>query len=230
MRLKVLAVAVGIAASALFAAPAAQSAEILQPGARMSTSVGGCTMNFVYDGVGKNAGKVYMGTAAHCVSGVGQDVRDAAGVTFGKVAYVAPWKAVADDFAFIEVDSEDVGRVNAALRGHPQYPTGVSTDLETNTGDKVQLSGHGVPFYATQTTREQRVGVLTFDDSDVHRVYAPILWGDSGGPLVHAPSGKALGIVSQLCTGGTCTERGPTVEGLIRQAAAAGFEVALRTV
>jgi hypothetical protein len=60
-------------------------------------------------------------------------------------------------------------------------------------------------------------------------VAGPIHWGDSGGPLVHIETGKALGIVSELCVG-TCSEQGPTVQGLIAKAASRGYSVTLRTV
>lgn len=44
-----------------------------------------------------------------------------------------------------------------------------------------------------------------------------------------ARSGKALGIVSQPCIG-TCSEEGPTVQGIVSDAARSGFPVTLRTV
>jgi hypothetical protein len=39
----------------------------------------------------------------------------------------------------------------------------------------------------------------------------------------------SLGIVSRLCIG-LCEEEGPTVEGILAKAAAAGFSVTVRTV
>ena len=41
---------------------------------------------------------------------------------------------------------------------------------------------------------------------------------------------KALGIVSRLCGAGACSEEGPTVQGILAKAAAAGFPITLRTV
>ena len=42
-------------------------------------------------------------------------------------------------------------------------------------------------------------------------------------------TGRALGIVSRLCAG-TCSEEGPTVQGILAKAASRGFSVTLRTV
>ena len=71
-------------------APGAGAAnEPIQPGVEISTSVGGCTLNFIYDGTGAQAGKVFGGTAAHCVSELGQDVQlGSTGETFGDVALI----------------------------------------------------------------------------------------------------------------------------------------------
>jgi hypothetical protein len=78
-------------------------------------------------------------------------------------------------------------------------------------------------------TQEQRTAIMGFDDAETYDVSGPIHWGDSGGPLVHKRTGKALGIVSRLCAG-ACSEEGPTVQGILAKAAAAGYRVTLRTV
>jgi hypothetical protein len=196
----------------------------IQPGSYHETDVGGCTLNFVYDG----AGGPYMGTAAHCVEGLGDDVRDENGAVFGDVAAIGDQDATATDWALIRVRPEFVSHVNPRVKGHPQYPTGVTTAAETNVGDQIQLSGYGVGFDPTPPTREQRRGSLTYDDAETHEVLATLIFGDSGGPLVHIATGKALGIVSRLCIG-LCEEEGPTVEGILAKAAAAGFSVTVRT-
>jgi hypothetical protein len=225
MRLRTLATSL-LASSALAAAPAAaQGATTLQPGAYHETDAGSCTMNFVYEG----NGKTYMGTAAHCVSAVGQPVQDRDGTTFGKVAFIGDADVMEWDFAFIEVDAEDVGRVSPAVKGHPQYPTGVTAPTETRTGDLVQASGYGIGFGTTTPTQEQRRAVLSYDDSEIHTLTGPVLFGDSGGPFVHVRTGKALGIVSRLCIG-ICSEEGPTVQGLLAKAASRGFTVTMKTV
>jgi hypothetical protein len=218
-----------VAAVAVPAAPASAANGFIQPGDYMVAGSSACTNNFVYDGTGAQAGKVYVGTAAHCVTAVGQDVADINGVVWGDVALIGDANSTAPDYAFIEVRAAHVGRVRAAVKGYPAYPTGVATAAETATGDLVQISGYGLGFDLVNVTQESRRAVLTSDNASTHSVAGPIDFGDSGGPLVHVATGKALGIVSRLCTG-ACTETGPTVSGLIALAAARGFTVTLRTV
>lgn len=224
--------ATGLAMTGLLAggsAPGGAATDPIQPGDEISTSVGGCTLNFIYDGTGAQAGKVYGGTAAHCVSSVGQDVQLGSGETFGDVALIGDEDSTVADYAFIEIRAAFLDRVSAAVKGHPAYPTGVARAAETAVGDTVQLSGYGVGFGLTAPTQEERIGVITYDDAEEHEVVAPLIFGDSGGPLVHIETGKAYGIVSRLCIG-VCEEEGPTVEGLLAKAAARGFTVTLRTV
>ena len=204
---------------------AAQAAVTLQPGAYHETDAGSCTLNFAYSG----GGKTYLGTAAHCVASIGQTVRDIDGTTFGKVAFIGDANVTQWDFAFIEVDAEDLGRVSAAVKGHPAFPKGSTVPADTLTGDTIQLSGYGLGYGTTPATQERRQAVMGFDDTELYTVTGPIHWGDSGGPLVHVRTGKALGIVSRLCAG-TCSEEGPTVQGILAKAAASGFPVTLRTV
>lgn len=215
---------------ALVPAPSATAAVTIQPGVFIESGVGLCTANFVYDGTGGRAGKTYIGTAAHCVDKVGEDVALAdTGEVFGDVAAFGDEDADNTDWALIEVRTAFLSRLSPAVKGHPQYPTGVTSSAQTLVGDAVQLSGYGMGFSATGPTREKRVGTLSFDDPEIHGVVAPLIFGDSGGPLVHVPTGRALGLVSRLCFG-SCTEIGPTIQGVLAKASAAGFPVALRTV
>jgi hypothetical protein len=222
---RILTVSLTAMALAIALPGAAQAAVTLQPGAYMETDAGSCTLNFAYSG----SGKTYLGTAAHCVSNVGQPVRDLEGTAFGKVAFIGNADVTEEDFAFIEVDAEDLGRVSPAVKGHPQFPKGSTVPGDTLTGDEIQLSGYGLGYDTTQATQEGRSAVMGFDDAARYDVTGPIHWGDSGGPLVHVASGKALGIVSRLCAG-LCSEEGPTVQGILAKAAARGFTVSLRTV
>ena len=224
MKRKLLTAAATLAVVAVL--PSAASAAVtLQPGAYHETDVGSCTLNFVYNG----GGKTYLGTAAHCVSSIGQPVRDIDGTVFGKVAFIGDQNTTAWDFAFIEVDPEDLGRVSPAVKGWPAFPKGATTPAETLVGDSIQLSGYGLGYDTTPATQEQRKALMGSDDASTYTVSGPIHWGDSGGPLVHIGTGKALGIVSRLCAG-TCSEEGPTVQGIVAKAASRGFAVSLRTV
>ena len=206
-------------------APAASAAVTLQPGAYHETDAGSCTLNFAYTG----GGKTYLGTAAHCVEKVGQVTYDIDGVPFGKVAFIGDADVTEWDFAFIAVDTEDLARVSAAVKGHPAYPRGATVPTDTTAGDTIQLSGYGLGYGTTQTTQEDRTAIMGGDDAEWYSVSGPIHWGDSGGPLVHVRTGKALGIVSRLCIG-TCSEEGPTVQGILAKAASRGFPVTLLTV
>ncbi len=231
MKRALLALALVAAAVAPGTTPASAANGFLQPGDYM-VGVGSspCTTNFVYDGTGSLANKVYIGTAAHCVLSVGQDVKDINGTTWGDVAHIGNENAAAPDYAFIEVRAAHVSRVRAAVKGYPQYPTGHTTWPETQIGDLVQPSGYGQGFEFSNVTQEKRIAVLTGDNAATHSVVGPIIFGDSGGPLVHIRTGKALGIVSRACLGQICSEIGPTVEGLLKLAADRGFTVKIRTV
>jgi hypothetical protein len=182
-------------------------------------------LNFIYDG----GGTTYAGTAAHCVTSIGQPVYDIDGVQFGTVAFIGDQNTTQRDYAFIKVDPEDVARTSPAVKGYPQYPKGSTVPADTANGDQIQLSGYGLGYGTTKTTQEGRKAIMGWDDTSMYDVSGPIHWGDSGGPLVHIATGKALGIVSRLCAG-VCTEEGPTVQGILADASAHGFPVTLRTV
>lgn len=213
-------------------ASATAAPDAIQPGDYMQAEgSGGCTLNFVYDGAGANAGAVYLGTAAHCVKNVAQPqpVRDMDGNVFGDVAFVGDRNRTETDFAFVQVRPSSISRVSPAVKGSPGYPRGFTTPAETQAGDLVQLSGYGTGFDLLPVTQEKRVAVLAGDNEETWQVTGPLTFGDSGGPLVHVPTGKALGIESGVCLG-ACTDEGPTVQGILDKAAAAGFPVTLRTV
>jgi hypothetical protein len=213
------------AALAALALPAsAGAATKLQPGASMEI----CTLNFVYDGQGTRAGKVYIGTAAHCVESVGDPVNDGDGNPFGRVAFIGDADAANTDYAFIEVAASEVGRVDPSVKGYPDYPTGFTTTDDTAPGDLIQISGYGLGFGFTPTTQEKRQGVLQGDDAETFWLSGPSVNGDSGGPFVHIATGRALGIVSRYGFETASTDYGPTMQGLLDKAAKAGFPVTLR--
>ncbi len=223
----------GIAILVLLATSLTPSGEAatnwIQPGDQHD---GSCTLNFVYDGTGPNNGKVFIGTAAHCVGRVGQHVSTTGYSRFGTVAWVGDEDRTAWDFAFIEVKPAFEQYVNPAVKGHPGYPVGYTVPADTNFGDAIQVSGFGLGYGWTTYTQENRQAAFQFDDGSVYAASGPLHWGDSGGPLVHKATGKALGIVSSFCTEEYfgCTDEGPTVQGILTKAANSGFPVTLRTV
>lgn len=202
----------------------------IQPGADHN---GGCTLNFVFDGEGALAGRVFIGTAGHCVDAVGERAWTGATGSFGTVVYFADDDENLD-FALIEVDEAKHRYVSAEVRGHAGEPTGWTESSDTQAGDLVKFSGHGLVYGWTETTREGRMGVLVNDDAREYGVEGPILWGDSGGPVL-TEDGRALGIVSRLGSGSCfgCDASwlvGPTIEGIHAELAAKGWPVRMRTV
>jgi hypothetical protein len=123
------------------------------------------------------------------------------------------------------------GGVAAGVRGHPGTPTGVAAAAETSIGDLLLFSGYGAVFEVSETTRENRTGVLVSQGDNEYTADGPIVLGDSGGPIVHHATGKALGIVSHfnLFAIPPTTDEGPTVEHILGQLQADGFPVMLRT-
>ena len=80
-----------------------------------------------------------------------------------------------------------------------------------------------------KTLRGPRGGLILCREADKPEIDKKLFPGVQGGPLVHIGTGRALGIVSRLCAG-TCSEEGPTVQGILAKAASRGFSVTLRTV
>lgn len=215
-------------AALLILAPAAGAQSKIQPGAELRTKAGQCTLNFVYDGIGVNAGRVFIGTAAHCGDKVGDRAMDGGGDPFGSFAFLGNADETTHDYAFIEVDQQHLSRVDPAVKGHPEYPTGFTTPDETAVGDLIQMSGYGLGFGETQPTQEQRQTILQSDDEELFTLSGPSVNGDSGGPFVHVDTGKALGLVSQYGFSRAATDVGPTIQGVLAKAARAGFPVQLR--
>jgi hypothetical protein len=211
-----------------FGTPATADTASIEPGDDLWVGDAGCTLAFVFDGTGGNAGKVYFLTAAHCVERVGQRAETFDAGEFGTVALIGDADVTAKDYAFIEVDEAKESQVSAGVAGSPDWPTGSTVSTETAAGDLLQQSGYGTAFSFTGPTREWRQGALTFDDSEVWGFAGAMDFGDSGGPLVHIDTGKALGIESRICLG-VCTDEGPTVEGILEKVADRGFGVQLRT-
>lgn len=211
-------------------APAQATVNTIQPGDFMSSSVGGCTLNYVFDGVGPVAGRVFIGTAAHCVNAPGDLIDSSPFADFGAVAVMGSAGAARTDWALIEVFPDFQRWVKPWVKGHPDMPQGVASRATATAGDLIQISGYGMLFGTSAPTQEQRIGVLTDYRGDTHLMAGPIIYGDSGGPLTLIDGGLAMGINSRLCVVGPCTEFGPTVETILLQAAQKGFPVELRTV
>src|SRR5262249_48678893 len=140
-------------------------------------------------------------------------------------------------FLLVRLDPSVLSQVSAAMAGHPNIPTGVSTPATAKQGDLVQFSGHGVGFDLTSVTQQQRIGILNFfDDQGNQYVIGAVTPGDSGGPVADITDGnKAVGIVDTVgvsiaTPNANVGEEGVGVFALLADAAANGFPISLRTV
>lgn len=163
----------------------------IRPGAQM-TSPAGCTFNFVFADA---ASRLYIGTAGHCVNGVGDRVEGAGLGAFGTVVFQLN-DGVGNDFALIAIDAAKYGSVTPAMchwggptSGEPAAPA---------LGDALKQYGHGIALGQLQETRP-REGTLTLWRENSWRALAPITNGDSGSPLLFA-TGEAAGVVTHLST------------------------------
>lgn len=188
------------------AGPAANAP--IQPGAPMSSSVGGCTMNFVFR---NTHGKLFVGSAGHCVEALGDRVTASSIGPFGTVVFRANNGVGKDDFSLIRIDTDKYEHVEPTVRAWGG-PTGTTTSESTASGDQISLQGYGLVFGSNART-QARPGILVSDTATQYRAEIPAIFGDSGGPVLHAATGRALGIVSGINAGvGPYTLVGTTVE------------------
>lgn len=248
-----------LAALALQPAPAGAVSDSIAPGDAIfidGSSI--CTLNFVFDGVGAQAGKVYIGTAAHCINGnwdarfdhveggmvVGAQLASVDTPNFATVAWLGDYsdsvnggEAVENeipgtqlDFALLEFKPAYAPLAQAEVRGHPGMPRGHTLAPQTALGDILLHSGHGIAWSETQATRESHHGTLWSDTSTSYLEVGTTVPGDSGGPILHQKTGKALGVVSLISIGivPPIQDSGPTIQGVLAELAAHGITVQVR--
>lgn len=171
----------------------------IRPGVQVFSPAGQCTSNFVY--TSPDNASLYLGLAAHCVSGEGERVRirqsngrDA----FGAVAYQSWARGASHDFALIRIDDAHRGLVHPAML-HFGGPTGVGASQTVIAGEKVLSHGaSGLRPFATGATSWKEGYVLGRGDP-VTRIYTatPGIPGDSGSAVILG-SGEALGTLITL--------------------------------
>jgi hypothetical protein len=189
----------------------------IQPGAEVSSAAGFCTLNFVFAGA---HGRRYIGTAGHCVDGVGDRVSTADTGEFGTVVYRILDDD--DDFSLIRIDANKRGKVNPEVRAFG-LPVGYARASEAQAGDLLQLTGYGLGFSINAATRT-RPGILMSQDSHQYFAELPAIFGDSGGPVVNVSTGQALGVVSGIApTIPPSTLYGSTVERVLKLLHSSGF-------
>lgn len=211
----------------------ARAATLIQPGAEVVIGDAQCTMNFIYRTSG---GKLYVGTAGHCSTKTGERARTEDARDFGTVAYRV--NSGNDDFTLIDIDASKYAQVSATVRSFGG-PKGYTTTADVHPGDLIEMYGYGIGFGFVEATRP-RYGVLVDANDKSYRAETMAVPGDSGGPFIHAPTGKALGIVSHAGVDPTRvgpvsgvplphTDIGPTVERILQLCHNAGYNVSLVT-
>jgi hypothetical protein len=198
-------------------APAAPRTTAIQPGAQVTTPVGSCTLNFIFE---DSSGTKYVGTAGHCgkvgdVARTPSPIRDIGPIVFSENA-----AAPKVDFALIRIDPARYPEVEPGVRNFGG-PVGATTAAQTNPGDVLWVTGYGLGFSATATTRN-RAGTLIRDDDDEYVADMVAVNGDSGGPVLHAGTGRALGTVSRYNLP-TSTDIGPTMVNILERLRASGY-------
>ena len=202
-----------IAVATVMVPGAARAADtLIQPGAEVNSSVGQCTLNYVFRDGG---GTLFIATGDELVEpgltlGAGQIRNSNAPMLLAQTARAG---------------------------GRPHY-LGIARDrLDSLTpliheglqADVLLLSGYGVVFSTLAQTRG-RPGILADDTPTLYLAELPSIFGDSGGPVIESATGKALGIVSGIgLTIPPSTLLGPTVEGTLRTLASHGFALLLVT-
>lgn len=203
---------IALAATALMlplgGAHAAPAVTAIQPGANVVIGSNSCTLNFVFE----TATKKYIGTAGHCGT-VGKIAKSSSpSKDIGPIVYSENSGAPGIDFALIEIDSSRWSEIQPAVRTYGG-PVGATTPSETDVGDVVLVTGYGLGFSLTPTTRD-RAGVLVQDNANEYVTNMVAVNGDSGGPVLHSKTGKALGTVSRYNLP-LSTDIGPTVERIL---------------
>jgi hypothetical protein len=189
----------------------------IRPGARLSN---GCTMNFVFE----DTANLYIGTAGHCTSFVGQRM-GATGMTgtFGTVVY-RYYGGVGWDFALILVDEDKRDLVDPNLCA---FHGPLDADPSTHQYQPVHHYGWGVATMQNSYQRARTGYILWTSPTTVHFMsYAS--GGDSGSPLnnVH---GDALGIITHVQSNvyGDRLVYGTHITQALAMARGAGFDVQL---
>jgi len=158
-------------------------------------------MNFVFTSDGTDR---YIGTAAHCVSFVGQSVA-LSGITgsIGTVAF-SGWAATPNhDFALVRVSSSRLSQVNPAMC-HWGGPVSLAAGYQD---EPVLLEhyGHGIGAGSLAQTKARR-GVGTAWNDEAFFMATAGTFGDSGSPVMSI-DGKALGVLVTIGPFGNTSTR-----------------------
>lgn len=165
-------------------------ADQIRPGARLSTPVGGCTVNFIFRDAANNR---YFGTAGHCFNALGQRGSVGGLGQVGTVVYRLS-AGVGNDFALVRVDANRVNLVNPAMC-HWGGPTGIDGEV----GAIVRHYGWPIGYSTLPATRP-RSGLGWGSDADSFTFVGTVASGDSGSGARN-DDGTGLGIITHVNIG-----------------------------
>ena len=174
----------------------------VRPGAVVLTSVGQCTLNFEFFGAD---GHRYMGTAGHCILGVGElesnqgekswaqgagpVATDINGTPIGRFRYAIEQDP--KDFALIELFDNVPATAQVCGFGGP---TGINRDI-TDTPTALTLFGQGLVIGNIIPGRT--LLALSLSNPNQVQAWGLSLPGDSGSPVM-TEDGRAVGVLVTL--------------------------------
>lgn len=184
----------------------------IRPGVQLYVEEHGwCTSNFLFRGTGPQQGRVYIGTAGHCVGAdVGATVHappdlgyatDEVGEAIGRVAYssfkeLPPNTLHRPDFALIEIADPFGQSLNPALLGYGG-PAGIVPFEEVAVADRVLTYGN-TPLRPGPGALDAREGYVSGTETP-HTItmytVTPGLPGDSGSAVLSG-DGRAVGVLT----------------------------------
>lgn len=189
----------------------------IRPGARLSNW---CTMNFVFtDGT-----DIYIGTAGHCTSFVGQRMGAWQGPSpFGTVVY-RHYGGVGYDFALIRIDEAFHDQVDPNIC---TWHGPVDSEPTTHEHQPVHHYGWGLAT-AGNSYERARTGTLIYATDTTIHFESFASGGDSGSPANNV-LGSGLGVITHVIgsAAGSPLVLGTHVEQALAMARGGGFDVEL---
>lgn len=160
----------------------------IQPGARISTVIGGCSTNFVFT---DQNGIYYIGTAGHC-GPTGSRVNIGNHGSSGTIIYSTGNGGVGTDFAMIRIDDDKQDLVDPSMCywGGPTEVAGVG-------GGRAVHYGYPVIYSMSHLTRPRVGEISSSGGTNSFSFMGLVASGDSGSGARHEHGG-ALGTVTHV--------------------------------
>lgn len=224
----------------------------IRPGMAILLGNAFCTTNFVFRSTTNDT--LYIGTAAHCVGRIGQEVQVVEhqvplvtyndGPVIGRVVY-SSWATLGEDptdaqlmndFALIEVQEDSIGLVHPAML-HFGGPVKVADGGSIKSGEKVLAAGN-TPVRPGPDQLDGLEGkVMSAGGTWSFEAYfTPYSWGGDSGSGVMTADGEAAGILvraygvsAQVAFVYTSHTIMTKLDPALEHAAKNGFDVELQT-